>query len=90
MWGDSAGKGTLFFYTVYTSPAAELVWITSKTKRDIDEPDQNGGTQNLDQNDEAAAPAFPRPRPQEETPKPILVIKSPDALFPPHELLLIL
>lgn len=47
------------FYTVYTSPTAELVWITSKTKRDIDKPNENGGTQNLDQSDEAAALGFP-------------------------------
>lgn len=90
MWGDSAGKWTLFFHAVYTSPAAELVWITSKTKRDIDKPNKNGGTQNLDQSVEADAWAFLRLKLQEETPKLILVIKSPSALFPAHELLLIL
>lgn len=74
MWGDSPGKWTLFFNTVYTSPTAELVWITSKTKRDIDKPDRSGRTQNPGQTDKAAALCFPETGVQEETLRLILVI----------------
>lgn len=45
------------YYSVYTSPTAELVWITSKAKRDIDKSNKNGGTQDLDQSDKAATEA---------------------------------
>lgn len=45
------------YYSVYTSPTAELVCITSKAKRDIDRPNRMVGTQDLDQSDKAATEA---------------------------------
>lgn len=65
--GGQSWQMNTVFYTVYTSPTAELVWITSMTKRGIDKPNKNGGTQNLDRSDKAAALCFPEIGVQEET-----------------------